>query len=657
MAHERYMIGLAAGAIATGLLGLPARAQNAMGDGRGQERSLEYGSGGRLSPIRRDIYSEYRLRNSIVTGNAPGGLSFRGDLGYTAAGDFRGQLGSNDLFDFRRDSLESGLSGMGIRGTEALQYQFGLTTGNRFGTGPQGPLYVQRFGSAQLGQTRVHTPSTAGTLRESTGILNLPSRSARDPRFDENLDRRGLDLWVLRSPSAYVASRAIQPTLLGVRPGPDQKQYGLTASELLGVRFVPLGDNPESGTPREDEPTTPPAGTALPPAGPSPEQNGNDQGDAHEPVTAYEMAVQRMETRLNERMQTSADPSNPSPAGDQGQSWRQQIASLRKQLMNQDTARGELAPNQLDQSGDRAEAGSSQGSPLSDPLGQAERSSRIQSGNDPARPNPGFQVRERVQNPAQGLMPTLEQMGIDPSIIPKIEDDQTDEVVNLFDGNAERDRSEALRKETVELLKALAIRVDRLTPEVDASPGSYEDHMNQGQAFLAQDRYFDAEERFSRALAVRPGDVMAGVGRVHAQLGGGLFLSAATNLRALLLDHPEAMALRYGNDLIPSKERIKTVAKILRANAADPAQALAVESGMLLAYLGYQTDNPQMVQEGLDLWDRAEVKVSADHARDRLVELARAVWTRAPGDSDQPGPNDTNTPGDAASGRVKDPSR
>src|SRR4051812_30179401 len=112
-------------------LSAPALAQNVL------DRNLQQGSGG-VNPGRPDFAQEVRFRNAIVTGNVPGGPSFRGNVGYRAPGEFAGNLPSNSLYTFRRDSVYSGLGGMGIRGTDALQYQFAATTGN---TPPPGFSY------------------------------------------------------------------------------------------------------------------------------------------------------------------------------------------------------------------------------------------------------------------------------------------------------------------------------------------------------------------------------------------------------------------------------------------------------------------------------------------------------------------------------------
>ena len=98
-----------------------ALAQNALGDGRALDANLQQGAGRQNAPGRNSNFAEeVRFRNAIVTGNAPGGMSFRGEAGYLSSDDFRAPLGSDNLFSFQRDSLYSA-SRRGIRGVDALR--------------------------------------------------------------------------------------------------------------------------------------------------------------------------------------------------------------------------------------------------------------------------------------------------------------------------------------------------------------------------------------------------------------------------------------------------------------------------------------------------------------------------------------------------------
>src|SRR5882672_6516540 len=83
---------------------VPAAAQSALGTGNALDHNLSPTSGGINSPV---PIEDFRLRNQIITGNVAGGRGFRGSVGYTAENDFRGRLGSNELFSFRADSAYS----------------------------------------------------------------------------------------------------------------------------------------------------------------------------------------------------------------------------------------------------------------------------------------------------------------------------------------------------------------------------------------------------------------------------------------------------------------------------------------------------------------------------------------------------------------------
>jgi hypothetical protein len=91
---------------------------------------------------------------------------------------------------------------------------------------------------------------------------------------------------------------------------------------------------------------------------------------------------------------------------------------------------------------------------------------------------------------------------------------------------------------TLDLIRASERPVEALIDPNATSRDIFSEHMRAGERLIATERYFEAEERFARALAVRPSDQTAQLGRVHAQLGAGLLLSGAVNLRTLFTLHP-----------------------------------------------------------------------------------------------------------------------
>jgi len=194
-------------------------------------------------------------------------------------------------------------------------------------------------------------------------------------------------------------------------------------------------------------------------------------------------------------------------------------------------------------------------------------------------------------------------------------------------------------EETVELLRSIREPVKRLVdPATAANRDPYAEHMEVGQRLLTQERFFDAEERFTRAIGIRSGDVMAQVGRMHAQIGAGMYISAALNMRVLLVQHPEVVGVRYDDVLLPGAERRRVIMERLAEKAGvglDAPRAAALdeqmrrECGLLLAYFGYQLGDARALDDGLDAFEA----VTAKHADDpvyqvdvRLLELLRRVW-------------------------------
>jgi TolA-binding protein len=202
---------LAISAAVVVLLAGQAMAQTrAGGDGRALERDLRVGGGG-LSP-RANFYDEVQLRNAIITGNVGGGKAFRGSVGYTAPGEFRGRLSGASTFAFRRDSTSAGQ----IRGGDALRFQFNNTTG----TGGSRAGYFSNFGN---------TGRNAATSKPGGNEQITAPR----PRIVTDLDNEQLRSGTLRSTATFTSTSSLSPSVVGYQ---SQGQQRVTASSLLGLR-------------------------------------------------------------------------------------------------------------------------------------------------------------------------------------------------------------------------------------------------------------------------------------------------------------------------------------------------------------------------------------------------------------------------------------
>ena len=481
----------------------PSMGQDNLGDGRALERDLTNYPAGR-PPARRNIADDIRFRNALVTGNVPGGSSFRGDVGYTSPFEFRGDLATDDLFAFRRDSLFSGLGGIGIRGTEAVQYQFAMTTGSTPPRALAGDLRVSRDGPA------------AGSWTPSGP---QPDTIARAPDPGDSM------LGDMRSTSTYLANAWLQPELIMSQKLPTGDTIGIEASALRGVQIIRFEDKPKS-----------PLAT--------PSLNAADNADA---TTSPDLTAPSLATpfhdvfeRLNVAAEDAAPPEEPGAAGSTLNALEQRIRELQNQL---------------------------QGRPA----------------ETPAQPEAG-------------------------------EEDQPE-------------RSIRLDRETMRVIRESGGDVETLIAGAPAGD-LYAQHMARGQELLAEERFFDAEARFVAALGLHPSDPAAAVGRMHAQLGAGMLESASINLRQLLIEHPQLAGVKYGASLLPPLHRLEELKSLIRERAGKLSR-LEAQAGLLLAYIGFQTDDEQALSDGLDLVVKIDREtIAADGRPDPVAALVLEIWSK-----------------------------
>lgn len=540
-----------------GVLAGSAVGQTALGDGTAHDASLS--TQGRLNASRPSFATELQFRNSIATGNAPGGLSFRGDIGYRAAGEFTGTLGSDSLFAFRRDSLYSGLAGMGIRGTEAVQYQFALTTGATPPRDLMGNLSVSRDYGALT--TRRTGSDTSDPISINPEIRDLDPRGRS---LSTNLPTERDDgslLGTLRSSASYISTSGLQPVLLNVYgEGIERVPYGVTASNLRGVTSVPMYTNSMAFQKEEGE-------TA-----------NTDQFRS----SITDLANEQMQ-RAREMTDERSDPSrtqDPDTA-DSGDWFTNRMKEIREEL---------YGVPEVDTTTEQPEGGD--GSTGTDNQPDA---------NNPAKPDGS--LTERMN---------------------KLEIKYDDE------GNPIESDVLDISPRLLDILRGDAKPVNKFVNQEISSDDVYGEHIRTGERLIAAERYFDAEERFTRALAIRPGDLTSQIGRIHAQIGAGMVLSASVNLQAILTDYPQLSGTRYSEKLLPSKARTAALIEGLRIRAGvtkvndgmlheDPR--IRLSSGLLLAYLGYQTLDEQAVADGLGVV--SEVGSDADR---RLAHLLEQIW-------------------------------
>ena len=213
------------------LAGAPAAlGQTALGTGQGLYRDLQQRNS--LASQGRDYAAEARNRNSIVFGRAPGGLSFRGGLGYKDPSEFLGRLGSQDLHSFMSESAFSATVSQGIRAQQAMDQQRALSVGAPRRPGLGGSLETPR-GATSSGADLTRSRDSTGALRADPGAVRrdlarhpgneLSSRRPITPAGESGASARGAGLG---SGSAFATT--------GNRGG-ESGEYGGLLNDRLGV--------------------------------------------------------------------------------------------------------------------------------------------------------------------------------------------------------------------------------------------------------------------------------------------------------------------------------------------------------------------------------------------------------------------------------------
>ncbi len=559
-----------------------AMGQNALGDGRKLDNNLN-ASQGRVNPRSTGVSEQVRYNNAVIYGTAPGGKSFQGSIGSRATDQFGGSLGSDTLYNFRRDSFTSGLAAEGVRGSDALRYQFALTTGQN----------IPGF----LGNASISVPRT-GTV--STGATSS----------------------ALRSTSDFVTGQSYRPTLVGMRHDELGAEYTAKASPLLGVAWVKTGESPLGNTLAPAPASVPVNVPAIPGV---PQLN---PADAKNPASSSA-------SRLSDRPQFSPFTGLESTArGVQNALDRPGAVDLRVQLdgaPSRSVVHNQLINRMRDGFPEKPAAKSGEGaSEVVTFEMQMDRLHRMLSGE----PEPEKKSLSGRAPDGSTLIPprTADPKAVAASAATPKPSGVIDKDINgkSIDSTLEAltpDFLRAVKKVQEKKLEHFVEPAPAAGPDISNDPETYRGQMREGEKLLAAGRFFDAEDHFIRAIACSPRDPMARAARLHAQIGAGLYLSAATNLRALLTGHPEMVATRYAENLLPTPERGKVIVEQLVEQERKSESALGRDSALLIAYMGYQRGDTTLVTGGLENFSK---RIAPDTSGDPdrvLLKLLLATWT------------------------------
>jgi len=200
--------------------------------------------------------------------------------------------------------------------------------------------------------------------------------------------------------------------------------------------------------------------------------------------------------------------------------------------------------------------------------------------------------------------------------IPLYGDEDEDGEIILFDEPAQE--PEELSEESIDYLASALRHGEQINQLSGVKNTRFDELVQLGELELTKGNYFDAQRRFNQALQFVPGHPLATAGLGHAKIGAGLYLSAGYILQSLLSFQPEMIDVKYGEGLLPS--RIELVRAAVTVQNRLDIERDAGTYAFLLAYLGHQLHDQEMVEQGLIVLDMYTDSI------DPITPLLRKIW-------------------------------
>jgi hypothetical protein len=556
-------LGSGTGNLPNGQLG-----RDALGSGNALDANLEVGSGGSNGYSRRAAafsYQAIQARNLGVTNNIAGGRGFRGDPGYTAPRDFRGDVGGDDIYSFQRDSALSSVQF--LRSSQRLdplnisankgtfQYRRDFTSlpevNNAFA--------ARQIGDAEIRLDRVNSAMTTGSLLTTAAVPE--------------------DAGFTRGTITSSTVRGIQPA---IQSGSFQPQNLFDEAMLFdygsNLRLDPGTVNPFQPrpfrSPWEDE-----DGKRLMPK----EQIGGIVVGGLNTPTPYETIVQRVVENYAGRDNVNIDDSG--------------ILRMREDraLIEARITAPRIGTPEDGRPSDSSGSFEGLSRPEDDPdagIGPAFRRSATKFNADDPTTNQGRnQAGSSTTDPATSGAPASED-----------EEDNLRSPDELFEIYRHRTEIDGLQNSAVS---------DRASELVD-----------QAEAYMVENKYAKATDRLKDAKRLNPGNPMIEAGLANAQIGFGAYFSAELTLGKLFTRNPELVGAAYSDPkVIPNRTNLMIAANDLKSRITAGKSARSSRNaglGLVLAYIGWQVDDQSMIETGL-----GEI---ADSPQAGLEGLLRAIW-------------------------------
>ena len=535
---------------------------DALGSGNFLDANTQVGRGLRNGAGSGPTNFDFRARNYIVTDSVAGGRGFRGDVGYMASGDFTGRLSGDDSRSFRSNSALSDL--LYISSPQRLD------------------AYNIAQGSGVFEFRRDFT-----TLPELTNIYQVQKLDDAKIRLDRSNQ-------ALTSGSLYATS--VAPNNVGIVDMGEQ-QRRVTASPLEGIGTRKIGNDPFRGMSFYERATMR-------------EALGRDEANFEDftpsPFTS-EIDQARMNSTAEDDLEQPKEQltAKVTGAGPTTEEYRQIMDRVLENYSNRTDVRFDVPSRseRIQEAGrelGRLEA-QINGVMISDPFTRAENRN-VRNTNESYTGVPGSR--------------TMDSEGTDEDE-ENLQDMLSDEEPSSKEESASSDSPEKSSGLSIGQMAEILRHRTQITELSGLDKARLNRALNDGEKALAEGRFFKAERRFEQAMAINPGNPLIEMARGNAQIGAGLYLSASLTLRRVFVDHPEIIDARFRPGLLPNRTRLEFAVMAIRKRL-DKGQDTE-GYGMILAYIGHQLGQNEMVAEGLKY-------VSGSVRWDDFGALLKGIW-------------------------------
>ncbi|MAB71739.1 MAG: hypothetical protein CMJ54_04465 [Planctomycetaceae bacterium] len=545
--------------------------RDALGSGDALDNNLRVGSGGRngYSPRAAAFsYQAIQARNLVVTNNVAGGRGFRSDpgflggVGYLAPRDFRGTLGGDANYGFERDSALG-----------SLDFLMSDRRMDPYDAAKSGAFQYRRdftavpevgsdFGARRLDDSQIRLDRVNSAM--TSGSILTTAAAPEDAEIVR--DAQGREFHQIHSSVEGIKVRGLSEGI----PVDSIYERAMANSDRDAVSVRPFR------SPWEDE-----DGNRIKPD----EQLEGRVASGIARGNSYDSIVRRVEANYKGRADVNVDSSGELSLRDR-----------RRQVQARIT---------------RPRIGTLEDARPSDSSGNFEGFTRPEG-------DPEAGIGPEFRRSATGLPLDEREEGEPPAA-----SDGLGRAKEASEGEPESARKLRSPEELYDIYqhRTMVAGVD----DGQLSERAME-LVDQAGAYMAKGRYARATDRLKDALRYAPGNPLIEAALANAQIGFGAFFSAELTLGRLFRNHFEvAGAVFDGEDLIPNRTN-------LLLNAADIRDLIATRKregsrasgglGLVLAYIGWQVDDREMIKEGLETMKGSR--------REGLVEGLEVVWLASP---------------------------